>query len=410
MELYHWGLRRGEEAKKHKYAKRELVKTKNGKNVYRYFYGDEKKEIDKNKLNTQKSMLESMTSKLKGHDIRSQASSSQKQENSKLTNENVKGVLPVIFVKKETIDNLIDKAQDLFDKGDSSNRDDWHSETEHTLYETTEYENTIYENEIYENGKDYVDNYVEDNKTKELLNYDNITTKIPSDHDYTGRIHTDDGTSVYFNDTKDLKDYYEEHGSDVEKQLLKDYGIKKDSSTPKEDMTEINERYEEGTEYQNNCYSCTLAYDLRRRGFDVEAIPDFDGASVEEIMSLYEGMEESDCTFVNTGAQYSLNMLTMMIEFQGADPQTCENIVKDLEKNEEGSNGMLLVAWVNGAAHSIAWEINNGELVLRDCQSNTEYRGDDIYNECLCYTSCVEYIRTDDKKLSKNVLNYTKDN
>lgn len=409
MELYHWGLRRGEEAKKHKYAKRELVKTKNGKNIYRYFYGDEKKESNKERIKTQDAMLKSMPSTFKGHDIGTQ-SSSQNQKSSKLTNENVKGIVPLIFVKKETIDNLIDKAQDLFDKGDSSNKDEWHSETEHTLYETTEYENVEYEDKIYEDGRDYVDNYVDNNKSKTLLNYDSATTELPSDHDYTGRVHADDGTSVYFNDTKDLKDYYEEHGSDVEKQLLKDYGIKKDPSTPKEDMSEINERYEEGAEYQNNCYSCTLAYDLRRRGFDVEAIPDFDGASVPEIMSLYEGMEESDCTFVATGGTYGVNLFTMMIEFQAADQTACENIVKDLEKNEEGANGMLMVAWVNGAAHSIAWEINNGELVLRDCQSNTEYRGDDIYNEVLCYTSCVEYIRTDDKKLSKNVLNYTKDN
>lgn len=46
-ELYHWGLRRGEQKKKHKYVNREIIGTKNGKNRYRYFYNTDKKKSNK---------------------------------------------------------------------------------------------------------------------------------------------------------------------------------------------------------------------------------------------------------------------------------------------------------------------------------------------------------------------------
>ena len=49
-ELFHWSLRRGEQKKNHKYTKRELIGTKNGKNKYRYFYNNAKEKV-KNAFN-----------------------------------------------------------------------------------------------------------------------------------------------------------------------------------------------------------------------------------------------------------------------------------------------------------------------------------------------------------------------
>ena len=43
-ELYHWGLRRGEQKKDHKYTRREIVGTSKGKNKYLYFYENAKKK------------------------------------------------------------------------------------------------------------------------------------------------------------------------------------------------------------------------------------------------------------------------------------------------------------------------------------------------------------------------------
>ena len=43
--------------------------------------------------------------------------------------------------------------------------------------------------------------------------------------------------------------------------------------TPYDDIRDTNPRYKEGKEYQINCMRCAVAYELRRRGYDVEAMP-----------------------------------------------------------------------------------------------------------------------------------------
>jgi hypothetical protein len=40
-----------------------------------------------------------------------------------------------------------------------------------------------------------------------------------------------------------------------------------------EDLVETNPRYEEGPGYQENCQRCVPAFEMRRRGFDVTAMP-----------------------------------------------------------------------------------------------------------------------------------------
>ena len=45
------------------------------------------------------------------------------------------------------------------------------------------------------------------------------------------------------------------------------------NTNPNEDMAACNPKYSKGGVYKNNCISCALAYDLRRRGYDVESMP-----------------------------------------------------------------------------------------------------------------------------------------
>ena len=53
-ELYHWGVKKGEEAKKHKYFARIITGVNKGQNVYRYFY--DKKEWDAYVANQRKNL------------------------------------------------------------------------------------------------------------------------------------------------------------------------------------------------------------------------------------------------------------------------------------------------------------------------------------------------------------------
>lgn len=47
--------------------------------------------------------------------------------------------------------------------------------------------------------------------------------------------------------------------------------------SPELSFSDANPNYDKGWEYQENCQRCVWAYELRRRGYDVEALPTFQG-------------------------------------------------------------------------------------------------------------------------------------
>jgi hypothetical protein len=57
------------------------------------------------------------------------------------------------------------------------------------------------------------------------------------------------------------------------------------------DLAAVNPNYKKGAPYQDNCSYCTAAFELRRRGLDVEARPKRMGASIEEIEANFKGLK-----------------------------------------------------------------------------------------------------------------------
>lgn len=167
---------------------------------------------------------------------------------------------------------------------------------------------------------------------------------------------------------------YQDYLYDVSELKEKDY-----ESTEDEDMALVNPYYklDDGSQYYEfsmNCASCSLAYELRRRGYDVEAgAMVAQGASAENILTTY-GITEKD---VSTAYASSVS-------------------VKEVEKymlNEYGdeTRGQFMLFWKNGGGHSVVWEIQNSEVIIRDAQTNTIYTLDDVYNKC----DTVSFFRID---------------
>ena len=108
---------------------------------------------------------------------------------------------------------------------------------------------------------------------------------------------------------------------------------------PNEDMAACNPKYSKGGVYKKNCISCALAYDLRRRGYDVEA------ASI-------------DTTSVTNGS------LPVQLGFYKGEkleifevPNDPDVAVKQFTKNllsyGDRSRGMLRIRWKNGDGHAV---------------------------------------------------------
>ena len=81
-----------------------------------------------------------------------------------------------------------------------------------------------------------------------------------------------------------------------------------------------------------------------------------------------------------------------------------EAFTKDLESHGEGARGIFTFDWKQGAGHAIAWEVENGKAVYRDCQTNEVIN----INDYMSLAKNASYIRTDNREPSEEVLKYVR--
>lgn len=166
------------------------------------------------------------------------------------------------------------------------------------------------------------------------------------------------------------------------------------STSNEEDQALTNPKYSSfNYAYIQNCTYCTAAYDIRQRGYDVQAmgVATSDGINTQELISWYDGITADDVRKFDTASKKSSNS------------EDVANLIESdiLEQYGEGSRGHFILWWVNDlSGHDVVWEVQNGSVVLRDCQSNATASISDY----VAYTESVEYFRTDNLELNENVL------
>lgn len=159
---------------------------------------------------------------------------------------------------------------------------------------------------------------------------------------------------------------------------LEDLPKKQSEMSPEEDMAAVNPYYESGLDmYTNNCIFCTTAYDMRRRGYDVSAIPKQSHYTIENAAEWYEPPAK-------------------VKEYEGTS-----DLEKKLLKEGEGASGNLALYWAQGGGHSVYWEVKNGEVVIRDAQTNKVQKVEDFEGYLGDYG---HYIRTDNLDLDHTVM------
>lgn len=156
------------------------------------------------------------------------------------------------------------------------------------------------------------------------------------------------------------------------------------------DMAEVERIYDEYMAiedkyagYMNNCMNCTLIYDLRRRGYDVEAPWNPNGTYTDTLYDWYE-LKDEDFVGYEKG------------EGRAISKKEAKQLKEALEdKYPEGSYGHLNIQWAEGGGHDVVWSIENGEAVIRDCQTGQVVK----FEEYATKSSSMIFVRTDDKKL-----------
>ena len=388
-ELQHWGLGKGEQASNHRYKERILVGVKNGKNQYRYIYDDAKSKISskaKQAMNTAKSTLSGARQQVQ----RQPAVSQRTQQTLQSTNLGSTKVNDVPESKidrgKQAVSNFLEKVKtkvkDISEKVKQKGK-----EIVETIVKKREERKEKQEEARKQRKKSA------DERLKKQLEE---KAEQEKKYKYLAKVKLPNGKYRYFYDQKSLDAHYKNNGNDTEKILLEYCGLKEGDSSPEMDAVEINERYHDGPEYQNNCYSCSLTWDLRRRGFDTDAIMDTDGADPNLIMSSYN--DWTDNHKQNTAPMH---------------PRDCAHaLTQAMESEGDDTYGMIFVYWKGGqGGHVMNYQVKNGKAIIIDSQSNHVYDEKQLAALLTCsacdeFAGAVSVIRTDNLEINENMLQF----
>lgn len=149
---------------------------------------------------------------------------------------------------------------------------------------------------------------------------------------------------------------------------------------------ETTEKKDDG--YQNNCGNCTVAYEMRRRGYDVEA---------------QSGTYVSDYTW----EAYFDNAKVYFFSGDGTTPVADALAEKLLDSFPEGARGSIRIAWDDGSkkGHFFSWEIRDGKVMYVDAQCGDF---DVSWYFGLAKEDNILYMRWDDREPSSQVASYCK--
>ena len=160
--------------------------------------------------------------------------------------------------------------------------------------------------------------------------------------------------------------------------------------TPNDDMAACNPKYSEGGVYKNNCISCALAYDMRRRGYDVKSAPIDTTSATNGSLPVQLGFYKGE----------KLEIFKVSSDLDTAVKQFTKNIVG----YGDGSRGMLRIRWKNGDGHAAVWEVDDGSVVVRDPQNNTIVNLSDYVRRAKTFY----YFRTDNLEPTEKVTRFVK--
>lgn len=254
-----------------------------------------------------------------------------------------------------------------------------------------------------------------------------IPTTEKKGYKYVGKVKTANGKTRYFYSQDEYDAYtkrleYQKNEPDFMKGIKH---INKDNIySSKEDMDKVNEVYDPYDPSSSmNCANCSTAYELRRRGYDVEAkLADnsYNGYSYR----VYDYFENAKQLYVNDDGSTTvanenfnrklcsdkgLNTLDILKNkkdynyYANQHNFTSKSIEKAIKANSPaGSRGFIDVNWKQGGGHSIIYEVDKkGKITIKDSQSYDTY---DI-SELADKVSNIRITRTDNLKLKKDILN-----
>lgn len=174
--------------------------------------------------------------------------------------------------------------------------------------------------------------------------------------------------------------------------------------TPDEDMERVNPAFKNWDQNtKSNCVLCSMSFELRRRGYDVQAKKATSGYDQNELtQDWFTGAKHTEA---KGGIQDHELMRRNFTLDKSRQKEMINDALSTIKAQKDGARGTLGIIW-NGTAsgHSIAYAVENGEVTIYDTQSNEKFKGDKAAEKYLKQTSRVDITRLDNCKLNTKYI------
>lgn len=283
-------------------------------------------------------------------------------------------------------------------------------------------------------------------------------TKSPGDKSYLAKVDYPNGKTAYIKNKDDWKRFAEvtkyQNNEPNFMHSLPEIEVSEDGKLPTrdEDMGEVNEKLWEdarsgkGTGYRTvNCAYCSTAYELRRRGYNVEAANLPSNVTATNVSKLYDVKDSdlhvtskkvrSDVPLTDSSSHYgritsrssnsdgswtydiqgytlnnhdkNIKSVTPMFDVDNGHADLAavkKTIEKQMSDFPDGSRGMFNVYWNDGGGHSMVWEKGeNGKIEIIDGQVGMKIPMDDILS-AVDPAAPIQMIRTDELKMKRGIM------
>ena len=154
--------------------------------------------------------------------------------------------------------------------------------------------------------------------------------------------------------------------------------------------------------YSMNCQRCVVAYELRRRGYDVEAAPTYKGDELPRVVFAKGGAYSGNWR----GAFQHSKITKVGVDGRkaNAQQQTISNIETNMKTWGSGSRAVVQVFWKGGGGHVFNVENDRGRMVYVDAQTHKRVNINEYMSQA--YTGDVNLIRTDNLRISNRARKF----
>lgn len=176
------------------------------------------------------------------------------------------------------------------------------------------------------------------------------------------------------------------------------------------DIEKVNPFYGISTDgaFTENCSYAAIAYELRRRGYDVIADAFFgikDEARTTPLWNYQNWYSDSAISKFFSSGKF-VNAKEFNIKDENDVENAVNSFISDVKSQGEGARGMINVYWAYDASsgHAINYEVYNNEILLIDSQSGTIYKDEETIKNYINSTKYFMYFRTDNLEVKESAL------